>query len=154
MMGKYLNGYLPSVSPHRPAGWNEWDVAGNGYPEFNYNLNENGRLVHYAGAAERLPDRRAGAQGVRASSTQAADTGRPFVLELATFAPHAPYTPAPRNANDFPGLRAPRPPSFNARQRQPAALAARPGGADRRSRSPASTRPSAGAPRRSRPSTT
>ena len=27
-------------------------------------------------------------------------------LEVATFAPHAPYTPAPRNANDFPGLTA------------------------------------------------
>ena len=36
-----------------PPGWNEWDVAGNGYPEFNYNLNENGKLV-----ALRRPARR------------------------------------------------------------------------------------------------
>ena len=37
------------------------------------------------------------------------------MLELATFAPHAPYTPAPRDANDFPGLKAPRTPAFDAR---------------------------------------
>src|SRR5881394_3876895 len=37
----------------------------------------------------------------------------PFLLEVATFAPHAPYTPAPRDANDFPGLTAPRGPAFD-----------------------------------------
>jgi arylsulfatase A-like enzyme len=38
----------------------------------------------------------------------------PFLIEVATFAPHAPYTPAPRDANAFPGLRAPRSPGFDA----------------------------------------
>jgi len=38
---------------------------------------------------------------------------KPFLLEVATFAPHAPYTPAPRDAGDFPGLTAPRGPAFN-----------------------------------------
>ncbi|MGX1546121.1 sulfatase-like hydrolase/transferase [Streptomyces adustus] len=33
---------------------------------------------------------------------------RPFVLELATFAPHGPATPAPRDAGSFPDLKAPR----------------------------------------------
>lgn len=47
MLGKYLNGYRPARNPPA-AGWNEWDVAGNGYPEFNYALNENGKLVHLA----------------------------------------------------------------------------------------------------------
>src|SRR5919201_3859597 len=51
MMGKYLNGYEPKQAlggskPYVPPGWNEWDVAGNGYPEFNYDLNENGKVVH------------------------------------------------------------------------------------------------------------
>jgi N-acetylglucosamine-6-sulfatase len=36
------------------------------------------------------------------------------MIEIATFAPHAPYTPAPRDADAFPGLRAPRTPAFNA----------------------------------------
>ena len=43
MMGKYLNGYTPrgqvDGSPrYVPPGWSAWSVAGNGYPEFNYNL--------------------------------------------------------------------------------------------------------------------
>ena len=50
MMGKYLNGYTPQKRVggrplYVPPGWNEWDVAGNGYAEFDYNLNENGKLV-------------------------------------------------------------------------------------------------------------
>src|SRR6266487_1089967 len=58
MMGKYLNGYLPAdtlggTRPYVPPGWTEWDVAGNGYPEFNYNLNENHTVVHYG---SRPPD--------------------------------------------------------------------------------------------------
>jgi N-acetylglucosamine-6-sulfatase len=36
------------------------------------------------------------------------------VIEIATFAPHAPYTPAPRDAAALPGLRAPRTSAFNA----------------------------------------
>jgi arylsulfatase A-like enzyme len=36
------------------------------------------------------------------------------VIEVATFAPHAPYTPAPRDADAFPGLTAPRTTAFNA----------------------------------------
>jgi arylsulfatase A-like enzyme len=111
MGGKYLNGYLPR-NGGVPPGWTDWHVAGNAYAEFNYNLNENGALVHYAAApSDYLTDVLA-AKG-SAFIDQAAAARRPFVLELATFAPHAPYTPAPRDANAFPGLRAPRSPSFN-----------------------------------------
>jgi N-acetylglucosamine-6-sulfatase len=44
MMGKYLNGYLEAGQDsapiaYVPPGWNEWDVAGFGYPEFDYALN-------------------------------------------------------------------------------------------------------------------
>src|SRR4051812_39239932 len=52
MMGKYLNGYNPKQkltesSPYVPPGWDEWDVAGNAYREFNYDLNENHEVVSY-----------------------------------------------------------------------------------------------------------
>src|SRR3989440_213569 len=52
MMGKYLNGYEPANTeggtlPYVPPGWSEWDVAGNGYPELNYDLNQNHTVVHY-----------------------------------------------------------------------------------------------------------
>ncbi len=44
-MGKYLNGYRPAM--RRPPGWNEWDVAANGYRGFDYQLNENGSEHYY-----------------------------------------------------------------------------------------------------------
>ena len=112
-LGKYLNGYgSPKMTTVIPPGWSDWTGAGNAYAEFNYNLNENGALVHYGSSpAAYLTDVLA-AKG-SAFINQAAAANRPFALELATFAPHAPYTPAPRDANDFPGLHAPRPPSFN-----------------------------------------
>ena len=117
MMGKYLNGYLPS-SLYVPPGWSEWDVAGSAYSEFNYNLNENGKLVSYGSAAgDYLTDVLAN-KGVGFINS-AASAGDPFMLEIATFAPHAPYTPAPRDAQDFPGLKVPRTPAFNAQNTNP-----------------------------------
>jgi N-acetylglucosamine-6-sulfatase len=117
LMGKYLNGYMPGglVDGKRyyvPPGWDEWDVAGNGYAEFNYNLNENGTLVHY-GSKPRAYLTDVIARKGSAFIARAAHMGKPFMLEIATFAPHGPYTPAPRNANDFPGLQAPRSPAFD-----------------------------------------
>ncbi|HEY4993753.1 MAG TPA: sulfatase [Nakamurella sp.] len=118
MMGKYLNGYLqgptrsPVPSTYVPPGWDQWDVPGYAYSEYNYTLNEDGRLHHFGHRpADYLTDvlARKGVQFVNGS----ASAGRPFFLELATFAPHTPYTPAPRDADDFPGLQAPRPPNFN-----------------------------------------
>jgi N-acetylglucosamine-6-sulfatase len=117
MMGKYLNGYTPAglvngKPLYVPPGWNEWDVAGNGYPEFNYNLNENGKLVSYGNQPQDyLTDVIAG-KAVNFINAADADK-KPFAIELATFAPHSPFTPAPRDNNDFPGLKAPHDPSFN-----------------------------------------
>jgi N-acetylglucosamine-6-sulfatase len=118
MMGKYLNGYLqgparsPVPSTYVPPGWDQWDVPGYAYAEYNYTLNENGRLRHFGHRpADYLTDvlTRKGVQFVNSS----ASAGQPFFLELATFAPHHPYRPAPRDAHDFPGLQAPRPPNFD-----------------------------------------
>ena len=119
LMGKYLNGYLQTRGgdPHVaktyvPPGWNEWDVAGWGYPEFNYQLNDDGVLQSYGHQAyDYLTDVLAG-KGVDFINRSAA-AGKPFFLELATFSPHSPYTPAPRDASDFPGLQAPEPPNFD-----------------------------------------
>jgi N-acetylglucosamine-6-sulfatase len=111
MLGKYLNGYLP-VRNGVPKGWDEWDVAGNGYPGFNYNLNQNGRVVHYANTPQDYLTDVAAALG-EAFIRKSAKTR--FFIEIATFAPHAPYTPAPRDADKFPGLTAPRNAAFGAR---------------------------------------
>ncbi len=71
MMGKYLNGYMgtpakPAAAPptYVPPGWDQWDVAGWGYPEFNYTLNDNGACRATARPAGRLSDRRAVEQGI------------------------------------------------------------------------------------------
>jgi len=117
MMGKYLNGYQPAATqgaqaPYVPPGWNEWDVAGQGYGEFDYDLNENGRVVHYGSRPQDyLTDVLAGKGS--AFIKGAAGAHSPFLLEVATFAPHGPYTPAPRDAGAFPGLKAPRGPAFD-----------------------------------------
>jgi N-acetylglucosamine-6-sulfatase len=125
LMGKYLNGYMDVggvatdgarthvVRPtYVPPGWSDWDVAGWGYPELNYRMNENGTIREYG----RNPDdyltdvlTRRGVGFIDRASAER----RPFFLELSTFAPHSPYVPAPRDAADFPGLKVPRPPSFN-----------------------------------------
>jgi arylsulfatase A-like enzyme len=125
MMGKYLNGYMDQagaasdgsnarvVRPtYVPPGWSEWDVAGWGYPEFNYQMNEDGSIHEFGDLpSDYLTDVLAD-KGVDFIN-RAAAADQPFFLELATFAPHYPYTPAPQDAADFAGLRAPRPPSFN-----------------------------------------
>jgi N-acetylglucosamine-6-sulfatase len=119
MMGKYLNGYgqqkgsVPGLPyTYVPPGWSEWDVAGWGYREFNYDLNDNGQMLQYGAQPKDYLTDVLARKGVDFINTSAA-TGQPFFLELATFAPHFPYTPAPRDATDFPGLKAPRPPNFN-----------------------------------------
>ncbi len=124
MMGKYLNKYVPS-DPRAP-GWDVWDVAGWGYPEFNYTLNENGRRVFYGGPNDPGHDNyltdvlsSLGTSFIRDSVQN--DPQQPFFLELATFAPHQPYTPAPKYAHVYPSLRYPRKPSFDAPSTNPPA---------------------------------
>jgi N-acetylglucosamine-6-sulfatase len=117
LIGKYLNGYKPASTeggrrPYVPPGWNEWDVAGNGYPEYGYRMNSDGRVRTYGYSARDYLTDVLARKGLRFIDRVAA-ARRPFLLEIATFAPHAPFTPAPRDAGAFAGLRAPRTPAFN-----------------------------------------
>src|ERR1700748_1524905 len=110
LMGKYLNQYQPSYP--EPPGWDEWDAAGNGYGEFDYNLNQNGEQQHYGKAPQDyLTDVLAAKAGVFIDT--AATSGHPFMLEVATFAPHAPYTPAPRYAHAAQQLTYPKTPAYD-----------------------------------------
>lgn len=110
MLGKYLNGYRPSLNG--PAkGWNEWDVVGDGYGGFRYSLNHNGKVfVH----GKRPSDYLTAVLSRNAIKFIKKSQDTPFFMEIATFAPHAPYIPAPRDAHAFPRLLAPRTPAFNA----------------------------------------
>ncbi|HET9125105.1 MAG TPA: sulfatase [Solirubrobacteraceae bacterium] len=118
MMGKYLNGYLegggysPVPATYVPAGWSNWDVAGWGYPEYHYTLNQDGTLHRYGGGPRNYLTNVLQRLGVGFINHAAAGR-RPFFLEMATFTPHFPYVPAPRDAHRFPGLSAPHPPNWN-----------------------------------------
>ena len=106
MMGKYLNGYQTGTDGV-PQGWSEWAVASNGYPNFNYELNENGALTRYpAHLTDQL--------SVLGQAYIKRVAEGPFFLELATFSPHAPYTPPARYADAFAGVTAPQTPAFGA----------------------------------------
>jgi arylsulfatase A-like enzyme len=115
LFGKYLNDYPGTEdSSHVPPGWDEWasPVAGSPYASYRYTLNENGKKVRYGGtAADYMTDVLSGKATDFVRRT--ARTGQPFFLYMATYAPHRPSTPARRHANLFPGLQAPRTPSFN-----------------------------------------
>jgi arylsulfatase A-like enzyme len=84
LMGKYLNGYDPADPP--APGWDVWDVAGNGYGEFDYSLNQNGAPYYYGNApGDYLTD----VLSAKATSFIASSAARhkPFMLEVATFVP-------------------------------------------------------------------
>ena len=123
MMGKYLNGYTPGrklggTQPYVPPGWNEWDVAGNGYGEFNYTLNEDHKLVKYGSApSDYLTD--VVSQKGQSFIKSSAAAKKPFMLEIATFSPHLPYVPAPQDANSFPNIKAPHTPNYNRKPLNP-----------------------------------
>ena len=115
LAGKYLNGYPDGVDKTSiPPGWSEWysAVKGNAYGEFNYTLNENGKLVDYKNKPEDY------GTDVYARKTvdfiqRSAKEGKPFFAYVTPYAPHSPSTPAPRHAQMFADVKAPRTPDFN-----------------------------------------
>jgi arylsulfatase A-like enzyme len=114
LLGKYLNGYPDTVAPtYVPPGWDEWasPSGGNPYAEYNYQLNENGTLRHYGSdPGSYLVD----VLAKKSRDFIAAQHGaQPFFMYVAPYVPHQPATPAPRYANAFAGVRAPRTPSFD-----------------------------------------
>jgi N-acetylglucosamine-6-sulfatase len=116
LMGKFLNGYDPAAdtgpqtnSPRR--GWSQWLANSQGYQEYGYRLNVNGKLGAFHDHQPKdyltnvLSDH--AASFIKSSK-------RPFVLEVATYAPHAPATPAPRDVGTFPTLKQPKGAAYNA----------------------------------------
>ena len=115
LMGKYLNGYVPTTAvdgqtPYIPPGWSEWDVAGEGYSQYNYDLTQNTTVQHFGDSPgdymNTVLDQRA-----QSFVSDSAAGNQPFLLEVATFSPHKPYTPAPADVGSFAGLSAPSPPA-------------------------------------------
>jgi arylsulfatase A-like enzyme len=110
-MGKYLNGYRPRYDLP-PPGWDVWDGVGWGYDEFNYDMNESGHDSWYGSKPkDYLTDVLANKATDFINSAKSAD--KPFLLELATFAPHKPYVPAPRYRTADPDATLPRTAAFD-----------------------------------------
>jgi len=110
LIGKYLNGYQEDPT-HVPPGWTEWDATfSNQY--FDYQINENGKLVDYGSdPADYQTDvlSQKSVSFIQSSAT----AGKRFFLYLTPSAPHGPATPAPRHASLFAEKTAPRTASFN-----------------------------------------
>jgi arylsulfatase A-like enzyme len=112
LVGKYLNGYprirkqfseQPVPRTYVPPGWDEWygQVGRLGFEGFNYELNENGRIVAYGDRpadyfTDVLRDKALGFIMGASRSPQ------PWFLYVAPLAPHHPAVPAPRHAHLFP----------------------------------------------------
>jgi N-acetylglucosamine-6-sulfatase len=107
MTGKYLNEYN-ETSDGVPQGWNEWAVASNGYAGYGYTLNHNGLILN-------PPDHLTDTIALIGSEFINRVAPGPFFLELASFSPHAPFTPPLRYADAFPGVIYPKTPAFGAR---------------------------------------
>lgn len=111
LIGKYLNGYGNDMSPDIPPGWDDWRVFSTGASAsyYNYNLNENGKLVwHGSAQADYSTD------VLRDKATSFIRTSeRPFFLYLSVYSPHEPTTVAPRHVNNCSSFPLHRPPSFN-----------------------------------------
>lgn len=111
LVGKYLNEYR---SEYIPPGWEFWF----GLPEaseqdrmyFGYRANDNGERQFYGSSPDEYSTRVLGRQALRFLRE---DRRRPFVLEVATRAPHSPAAPDPLDSGALKGSDLPLPPSFN-----------------------------------------
>jgi N-acetylglucosamine-6-sulfatase len=123
-MGKYLNEYTatypaptalgdwtPPQATYVPPGWEQWDAVGNGYAQYNYLLNHDHHVKAHAHLPKEYLNSVLQSYGTTFISNSAAQH-KPFFLEVASFTPHTPNTPAPRDVGTFPGLTAPQDPSF------------------------------------------
>jgi N-acetylglucosamine-6-sulfatase len=113
-VGKYLNGYGLEDPEQVPPGWTEWhaltDPTSQSY--FDYEINDNGAIHHYGTAPDDYKTRVIGHLAVDAIR-HGARGDRPLFMYVGFNAPHAPSTPAPRDAGSYAGAPPPQTPAFN-----------------------------------------
>ena len=124
LIGKYLNGYVHH--PIVPPGWSEWD-GGVGGAVYDYDINHDGKIVHYGTAASDFKQDVLTGRALRFIDTSTRGR-KPFFLWLTYSAPHTnppdpnpqppsdcdqAAKPAPRDADAFASEPLPTPPSFN-----------------------------------------
>jgi arylsulfatase A-like enzyme len=115
LFGKYLNGYpeqAPVKETYVPPGWTTWEVpaAGSPYHQFDYTLNDNGKLEHHGSKPD---DYLTDVVNLKVRKFITAPSSKPFFAYVSVYNPHAPATPAPRHRNLFKNAKAPRTPSYD-----------------------------------------
>jgi N-acetylglucosamine-6-sulfatase len=110
LLGKYLNLYHPDRDGRDP-GWDEWLASSWAYTGFGYQQSDNGHPM-IAGFKPR--DYVTDVLARRAARFIRSSRRRPFFALVSTYAPHKPYTPAPRHRRMFRQLRLPSRGSFDA----------------------------------------
>src|SRR5919106_3670235 len=129
-VGKFLNGYgKGNAAREVPPGWSEWyGLPGKAKQRaYDFDLNENGEIVHYGGEADGPRPHKTDVLADKAARyvRRFAGRARPLFLWVATTGPHGdkslPETadrnpePAPRDRGKYEGRRAPRRPSLDER---------------------------------------
>jgi N-acetylglucosamine-6-sulfatase len=115
LLGKYLNRYPAGNEGFVPPGWDEWySLLFDRASEYtSYFMNENGRVVAYGLDPEAYETDVLARKTVDFIARHSGPEAPPFFIFLNPTAPHSPAVPAPRYADAFPGVGAPRTPSFN-----------------------------------------
>jgi N-acetylglucosamine-6-sulfatase len=110
LFGKYLNDYAALPTGYIPPGWDSWSTLAQSRPQvryYDYDLNEDGEIVHYGDARSDYSTTVLQEQAVRFVEGDA-----PFFLYFAPIAPHPPSVPAPADTRaEVPPWLVP--PSFN-----------------------------------------
>jgi N-acetylglucosamine-6-sulfatase len=102
LVGKYLNDYTLYGHHRIPPGWDDWQVMDSVPMEqyYGYDLNENGRLVHYGDAPSDYST-----SVLTKKAVAFIDRARkPFFLYFAPVAPHLPAIPAPEDRHKLENL--------------------------------------------------
>ena len=114
LVGKYMNHYPFDRMPYIPPGWDRWVAKMNlsgGTTYYHYALIDQGVSLTTSDAPQNYSTDLLASDAVDFLRT--APPERPYFLEFAPSAPHAPITPPLRDAGAFSGVRLARPISFN-----------------------------------------
>jgi arylsulfatase A-like enzyme len=111
LVGKYLNDYDELPAGYVPPGWDEWFAIAQPGPQiryYDYELNENGKIVEYGDDPSQYST-----SVLKKKAVRFLEADDPFFLYFAPIAPHAPSTPAPEDADASIELGWDPPPSFD-----------------------------------------
>lgn len=104
MIGKYINYFATASYAPPPPGWDEW-YAFTGKPGYyDYDLSENREVVHYGNKPQDYATDVLARKAYDFIERNKAHT-QPIFMYIATYAPHAPRTPAPRHIGKFSHLK-------------------------------------------------